>query len=753
MQLHFARWRVHVAAFVVGIALAGAAQAQAPKPAPISAPPREQGPTTIDADQIEGVGGQEVTARGNAELRQDDTVIFGDYLRFNQEFGRIEADGGVRMQQGNDRFSGTRLRYDSRNHTGVLEEPTYLMRGDQPARGNAERIEFLGPGHIRIENGTYTSCEPGRNDWRFDLSELDLNYETQTGTMRNGTLTFMDARIGPLPWISFPLENRRKSGFLAPTYTQSSSSGLVLSTPIYWNIAPEQDATITPRYMSRRGAMLLNEYRYMERRYRGEAHYELLPSDSLAGRSRSGLSIAHQQEFSPQMSGFLNLNKVSDDRYFVDLSSRVSQTSAAILPREGFLQYNGSFGGGISYYLQTRVQRFQTLQDPLSPVVSPYERVPQVTFGGAKNDIAGIGDFALPMEYTRFAHATLVEGQRVVMNPTFTAPIVAPGYFVTPKIGMHYAGYNLQNAPAGTPDRPSVAIPWFSVDSGLVFERNMRLAGESFVQTLEPRLFYVHIPFRDQSRIPVFDTGLADFNYANIFTENRFAGNDRFGDANQLTAAVTTRVLGTTGQELLRATIGQRFYFKSEQVALTPTSELRTYKSSDLLASVGGKVSNDWSFDTGYQYNGRLARSERFNAAMRYSPELAKVINLGYRFTRDALAQVDVSGQWPLRPGWYGIGRYNYSFKDGRLLEGIAGIEYNAGCWILRVVGQRLQTATQLATTSIFVQLELGELMRVGTDPTDLLRRSVPSYTSTRLRPDQPVPSNLQPKLPFDLVY
>ncbi len=755
MQFHFARWRVPVAAFVAAFALAGAAQAQlrAPKPGPTPAAPREPGPTTIDADYIEGIGGQETTARGNAELRQDDTVIFGDFLRYNQEFGRIEADGGVRLQQGNDRFSGPRLRYDSRNHTGVFEEPSFLLRGDQPARGKAERIEFLGPGHFRMKNGTYTSCEPGNDDWRFDMGELDIDYDTQTGTLRNGTLRFFDASIGPIPWISFPLENRRKSGFLSPTYTQSTRGGLELSLPFYWNIAPEQDATITPRYISRRGSMLLNEYRYIDPRYAGEMHYEVLPNDQLAQLTRTGFSLTHKQTFSPALMGYLNLNKVSDDRYFVDLFSKVSQTSTVNLLQEGFLQYTGSVSG-TGYYLQSRIQRFQTLQDPLSPVVSPYQRVPQLSFGTAKNDIAGLGDAVLPIEYVRFTHPTLVEGQRVVMNPTFTAPIVAPGYFITPKVGLHYAGYNLLNAPAGTPDRQSVSIPWFSVDSGLVFERNLKLAGESFAQTLEPRLFYVHIPFRDQNQIPVFDTGLSDFNYSSIFTENRFAGGDRFGDANQLTAALTTRLLGSSsGRELLRATIAQRFYFKNEQVGLTPTSDLRTYGSSDLLASVGGRISQAWSFETAYEYNQRETRTERFNAAMRYSPEIAKVINLGYRFTRDTLNQVDISGQWPLRPRWYAIGRYNYSFKDAQLLEGIAGIEYNAGCWILRVVGHRLQAATQLASSTFFVQIELNELGRIGSDPTDLLRRTVAGYTSTRLQPDQPVPLSLQPKLPFPMVY
>lgn len=754
MQLHFAHRRVPVAAFVVAVALACAAQAQAqaPKPAPIAAPLREMGPTTIDAEHIEGVGGQETAARGNVELHQDDTVIFSDTLRFNAEFGRIEADGGVRLQQGNDRFSGPSLRYDSINRTGVFEEPSFVMRGDQPARGKAERIEFLGPGHFRMKNGSFTSCEAGREDWRFDSSELDLDYNTQTGTLRDGTLRFFDASFGPIPSISFSLENRRKSGFIAPIYSHTSSGGLELSTPFYWNIAPERDATITPRIISRRGLMLMSEYRYLDRRYTGEARYEVLPNDRLAELTRTALSIAHKQTFSPALSGYLDFNKVSDDAYFVDLSSRASKTSTVNLPRVGFLQYNGTLGAA-AYSMQGKIQRFQTLQDPLNPIVSPYQIVPQLTFGASKNDLAGIGDFSLPIEYARFTHSTLVAGDRVVTNPTFAAPIVAAGYFVTPKVGVHYGGYNLVNAPAGTPDRQSLAIPWFSVDSGLVFERNLKLAGQNYSQTLEPRLFYVNIPYRNQSQIPVFDTGVTDFNFAQIFSENRFAGGDRFGDANQLTAAATTRLLGaSTGQELLRATIAQQFYFRNQQIGLTPTSVLQSAGSSALLASVGGRISQAWSFDAGYQYS-RENGTERLNAAMRYSPELAKVINLGYRFTLNTLNQIDVSGQWPLAPGWYGIGRYNFSFQNGLLLEGIGGVEYNAGCWILRVVGHRLQTNTQLATSSLFVQLELGEFARVGSDPADLLRRTVPGYTSTHLRPDQAVPANLQPKLPFDLVY
>ena len=757
MRLHPARARAPAAALAVialALAWAGPVLAQAIKPAPVVAPSRQSGPATIDAEHIEGVGGQEVTATGNAELRQDDTVIFGDYLHYNQEFGRIEADGGVRLEQGGDRFSGPRLRYDSRNQTGVFEQPSFVLRrGEQPARGKAETIEFLGPEHYSMKNGSFTSCEAGREDWRFDAKELELNYNTERGTMRGAKLSFLDLTTPAIPWISFPLENQRKSGFLAPVYAHSSRGGLELAAPVYWNISPEKDATFTPHLISRRGLQLQSEFRYIDRGYFGEGRFEILPEDKAAGLTRSAFSLVHRETFSPNLSGYLNINRVSDDRYFVDLSSRVTQTSTGNLPREGFLQYNGSLGG-TGYSLQGLVQRFQTLQDPLNPVVSPYHRVPQITFSASRNDIAGIGDLAFPAEYVRFGHSSLVQGQRVVMNPTFTAPVVAPGYFVTPKAGLHFAGYNLQNADIGTPDRQTITIPWFSVDSGLVYERGVSLAGQNFTQTLEPRLYYVRIPFRDQSRIPLFDTGLADFNYAQIFSENRFVGGDRFGDANQLTAALTTRLLAaSSGQELLRATIGQRFYLKDEEVGLTPTSELRTFGSSDLLAAVGGRISQAWSFDTGYEYNGRLARTERFNAAMRYAPELTKVLNLGYRFTRDALQQIDISAQWPVRPGWYGIGRYNYSIKDGLLLSGVGGLEHNAGCWILRIIAQRLQAATQIATTSIFVQIELGDFARLGSDPREVLNRAVPGYTSTRLRPDQTVPASLQPRLPFEQVY
>ena len=754
MQLFPARLRALTAVCLAAwcAAFSGAVLAQVPTQSPAKpAPPKEKGPTTIDAERIEGVMDIETSASGRAELRQDETAIFGDRVKLNQEFGRIDAEGGVRLEQGADRFTGSRLQFDSANDTGVLDNPTFLIRGGgKPARGKAERIDFLGKGHYRINNGSFTTCEPGRDDWSVEAESLELDYDEQDATVRNGRLRFLDQTIAVLPWMTFPLEKGRKTGFLAPGYTQSTRSGLEVSTPFYWNISPEQDATITPRYLSKRGLQMQSEYRYLSPKYSGTASLEYLPNDQLARINRYGMSLYHQQTFSPHLFGRLDLNRVSDNRYFVDLFSKVRQTSQATAQREGFLQYTGD-----SYWLQGRIQRFQSLQDPLAPIVSPYHRVPQISFGTWKNEVAGIADVSLPGEYARFTHSTLVEGTRIMANPTITAPYLTPGFFFTPKAGLHYAGYNLDRAAIGQPDRQTVTVPWLSLDSGLVFERATTVMGREYNQTLEPRLFYVRAPYRNQDNVPLFDTALADFNYTQLFSENRFAGGDRFGDANQLTAAATTRLLFPNGQEFLRATIGQRFSFNDQRVGLTPGAP-NTTRSSDLLASVGARVAQHWNFDATVQYDPRLRQNDRAGVNLRYSPELAKFVNFGYRFNRDALNpinQVDISGQWPIRQGWYAVGRYNYSFFDGRLLEGVGGLEYNAGCWVVRFVVQRLQVATQLASVSYYVQLELNDLAKIGSDPFDLLRRAIPGYTATNARTDQPIPSSLQRRLPFEQVY
>jgi LPS-assembly protein len=711
-------------------------------------------PTTVDAQTIEGISDLEVTARGAAEIRRGELSVFGESLRYNREFGDLEGHGGVRLQSGVDRFFGPSLQYNTLDDTGVFESPGFLLPRERPARGTAERLEFLGRNRYRLFNARFTTCQPGQDDWFLEARELDLDYESEEAHAKHPRLRFFDHTLLAFPWAEFPLENRRKSGLLTPYYSQTSTRGLEFGIPYYWNIAPERDLTLTPVYMARRGFQLKNHLRYLGAPYAGELRYEYLPDDPVFGGPRTGTSWQHMQNFGRDFIGQVDYNRVSDERYFVDLASQVKQVSLGNLPQDAFLTKTGALPGAGQYTGLLRVQRFQTLQDPLAPIVPPYHRVPQLNASAAYNDIAGRVDGLLPAEYVRFVHPTLIEGARATLAPTLAAPHLAPGWFVTPKAGLRYVGYQLERAAQGEPVAPSLALPWFSLDSGLVFERPARWFGERLTQTLEPRFFYVRVPYRNQDHMPLFDTTLADFNYPQLFTENRFVGGDRFGDANQATLAVSSRFLNEAGQEAFRATLGQRYYFSDERVALIPGAPLRSAQESDVLASIGGRLFQRWTFDATTEYNPHDVRMERYGVSLRYAPEIAKVLNASYRYQRDTLRQVDISGQWPVAAGWYGVGRYNYSFFDGRLLEGLAGAEYNAGCWVFRFVVQRVQAAVGVSSTSLVFQLEFSGVGQIGTaEAVQLLRRDVPGYSVINRTDPTLAPPSARPLLPFEQVF
>lgn len=712
----------------------------------------DAGRTVIDAERIEGISDLEVSATGAAEIRRGETSIFGESLRYNRELGTAEAEGGVRLQSGADRFFGPRLEYSTLDDTGTFEQPQYLLQRDRTARGGADRLDILGKDHYLFTNATFTTCQPGQEDWRLEAKELELDYTEEEGRAKSPRLRFFDIPILGAPFVTFPLEDRRKSGLLTPYYAQTTTRGFEFGVPWYWNIAPERDLVLTPVYMAKRGVQLKNHFRYLDRPYAGELRLELLPEDKEFGDSRTGVSWQHAHTLYPGLSAQVDYNKVSDDFYFVDLASQVKQVSVTNLPQDAVLTYSGAFGSA-PYSLQARVNRFQTLQDPLAVIVPPYARMPQINFSTSAYDLGGFADVTVPAEHVRFTHPTLLEGSRQSFNPTLAVPFLAPGWFVTPKAGLRHVDYDLR-LPAPQDRSPNLSIPWFSLDSGLVFDREARWFGESLTQTMEPRLYYVYIPYQNQDHLPLFDTALADFSYAQLFTENRFSGGDRFGDANQVTLALTSRFLHANGQEGFRATIGQRYYFEDERVGLTPGAPLRRSTESDVLASIGGRLFTNWSFDATTQYNRIEQRMERYTVGARYSPEIAKVLNASYRFQRDTIRQIDISAQWPIAAGWYGVGRYNYSLLDSRLLEGLAGFEYNAGCWVFRAVVQRVQAATEIASTALVFQLEFNGIGQIGTDEAvELLKRNVPGYSVTNPADPRLAPPGVRPALPFEQVF
>jgi LPS-assembly protein len=586
----------------------------------------------------------------------------------------------------------------------------------------------------------------------LQADEIVLDFEASEGRATSPRLRFLDTTILAAPFAVFPLDNQRKSGVLTPYYAQSTVRGFEIGLPYYWNIAPERDATITPVYMSRRGAQLKTVLRYLERPYNGQLRVEYLPEDRLFEGDRYGVSLQHSHNFFPGLAGQVDYNRVSDDRYFVDLATQVRQVSVSNLPQDAYLTYGGAVGR-VGLGMQARVQRFQTLQDPAAPITPPYHRVPQLNFSSYVNDLGGLLDASLPAEFVHFSHPSLVEGSRLALQPTFAAPRLAPGWFITPKVGVRHVGYDLTRTAAGQPTRPEVSIPWASVDSGLVFEREANWFGEAMTQTLEPRAFYVYVPYRAQDQIPLFDTALADFNYAQLFSENRFSGGDRFGDANHVTLALTSRFLTSQANEAFRATVGQRYHFQSERVGLARDAPVRNFENSDILASVGARLKH-WIFDATTQYSPSHGEPERYAVSGRYAPEVAKVLNASYRFNRGTVRQFDISGQWPVAAGWYAVGRYNYSLLDKRLLEGLFGLEYNAGCWVMRAVVQRIQAATQVSSTAFFFQIEFNGVGQLGTDEAvSLLQRNVPGYSVSNPRDLSVTPPSMRPRLPFEQVF
>lgn len=703
-------------------------------------------PLIIDADAMTGRNEVNASAEGSVHMTQGNAKFDADKVEYRQEIDEVEATGNVKLEREGERISGPHLKLRMKDNIGAFDQPDYMIsRGivgpsssadaaPLVGHGHAEKLLFKGQNHYGMEDASYTTCtveNSGSPDWYTQLGSLDLDYVEGVGRARNATVYFKDAPIFYTPLLSFPLNNNRKSGLLAPSGGSTTNGGFEYLQPFYWNIAPEMDATIAPRFMFRRGVQLQAEYRYLGQSYAGRVFGEYLGNDKVAKRSRYQGTLEHQQSFGGGFWGSLNLNGASDDAYFRDLSTRLTNTSQTFLLREGRLNYQADW-----WAASLLVQRYQTLQDPSAPITAPYDKLPQLSVSGTRADLPAGMVFTFTGESTYFKSpdSTRVSGLRSVIYPQLSLPWQNAAFFITPKLGMNLSRYRMDASSSSTAMANYVRdLPVFSLDAGMTFERESPLFGKDVVQTLEPRLFYLRVPYRDQSMLPVFDSGAVDFNFAQMFSENLFVGNDRIADANQATIAATSRFLdANTGVELARFVIGQRYYFADQLVTL-PGVTARTGRIADFLVAASGRINRDLSLDSGLQYNPRDSQLERFNVGLRYQPELGRTLNLGYRYSRDLLRQIDISGQWPVAKGISAVGRMNYSLKDKQLLQAIAGLEYAQSCWSLRFVLQRLVTALNTTSSGWFLQLELHDFASIGTNPLEVLKRSVPGYSKLRL--------------------
>jgi LPS-assembly protein len=682
--------------------------------------PAAEGAAYVRAERISGEIEERLTLEGNAEVRRAGTVLRGDQITYTVATDEIEATGNVRVYRDGVAFFGPslKLRIDAR--TGAMPEAgfTYAPHG---GRGTARRIEFLEGDRLRLEDAVYTTCAPGDDSWWIQARRLTLDHDGEVGIADDASVHFQGLPILASPYFQFPLGDRRRSGLLTPSVGINSKLGVEATVPYYWDIAPNYDATISPRVMTKRGLLLGNEFRYLEPNFRGTVEYDLVPYDRVTEGSRSYVALHHLYDNAAGLTGGINYNRVSDDLVLADYSRTIVGSSRLVLPQTAFLQYTQPHWRSL-----LRVEQNQTLQDPNEPVVKPHERVPQLSFSATAPRFAGF-DAGVMMDATRFEHPTLESGSRFIVNPALAYPVRAPGYFLIPRVQWLGAWYELDDA-TRPEQRPSRTLPLASVDGGLVFERDARWFGEASVQTLEPRLFYAYVPYRDQSNLPVFDTAEADFNFTQLFRENRYSGFDRVSNDNQLTMALVGRVLDpASGAERLRGAIGQRFYFSSQEVTL-PGGTASTGSESDLLFELRGVVASGWITDLYVQHSTLENRLVRAAAALRWQPRADSILSVAYRYKLDEIEQIDVAAAWPIAARWYGVGRANYSMRDSSWVELLAGFEYRQDCWAVRIVGQSFATPGEARTTSLLFQLQLNGVASIGTGVLDQLRRSIPGY-------------------------
>jgi len=742
----------------------------------------------INGDKLELHLDRKMRAIGNASISRGKQSIQGDVIDYDMQNDELYAKGNAILNLGDSQLSGSELHMQLSTSIGEIRDASITMlktvrhsnnfstsqtqpidgRSDytitgtatdsnqsptseiiqlalsssqvnsSKARGDAKTILFEGQDKKRLKDARYTTCEVGVDDWYIKTKELELNNFTESGVAKNAYIEIKGVPVLYTPWIGFSYSNQRKSGLLSPTYGTTSKNGLEISVPFYWNISPDMDATLTTRTLSKRGVQLQGEFRYLEEKFSGIDSLEYLPSDNQSGENRYYASLKHQHNLGSGWSAGYSLEKVSDDQYFSDLSTRIVTTSRINLPQQFNLDYANE-----TWRFNGLAQKFQTLDKKSYP----YERLPQMTLTGSQY----FGDVNANLYTQLVAFDSNINdpvvkptGNRLTLYPSISLPMNQSYGYITPKIGIHHTSYNLNNN-ANNPGSQQRTLPIASLDGGLFFDRDLKISNRAYTQTIEPRLFYVYIPNAKQTDIPIFDSSTSDLNFSTLFRENQYTGNDRINNANQLSLALTTRLIESdTGIQRLSASVGQRYYFADQKVTLNNTEIVRENNTSDIVVGLTTYLKTNWNVNAFWQYNTTDSTSTRTTLASRFSPEPGKALNLSYTYRQNTsstnesngINQFDFSGQWPLGQGWYGIGRANYSIEDKHIIETLAGVEYNAGCWQTRTVIQRVSTATANASYALFFQIELGGLASIGTDPLDVIKRSIPGYVSTGLIPD-----------------
>lgn len=696
---------------------------------PVNPPTANPDAIDLQADSAQASDGNVYTLDGNAVVLYGPQRLEASNITYRQDDNELTAEGDIR-------FTAPGLIIDGQDATlypdveqGNLNNITYTLT-EAHGRGTASVLDLKDRYNQHLQQASYTTCPPDNHDWELTAKEVDLDRAEGIGTARNAKLAFKGVPIIYTPYITFPIDDRRRSGLLVPKIGHTDETGADISVPYYWNIAPDKDAIITPRYMSDRGLMLSGEMRYLNKHNEGTLSAEYLPSDDrFNNEDRSLVAIEHYGNPWPRLQTSVVASNVSDDRYFEDLGSSLVKASQSNLERTAEANYHGSFWG-----LGLKLQDFQTVDPALTRADKPYKQLPQVVFNAApESRLLGL-KFSTRAEANYFTHSDgdIIKGTRVDVQPRVSLPVHRAAWYLDPAVSLRHTAYDLDNTSNDEDNSPSRTTPVVSLDAGTFFERSSHWGDTSFVQTLEPRLFYLYVPDKNQDDIPVFDTGDYDFNFWTLFRENRFSGPDRMGDANQMAVALTTRFLDPdNGVQRFSASLGSLFYFSDRNVTL-PDESVETDDSSSIVGEITLNLARNWTAKSELQWNPHSSSTARSDQHLQYRAGPRKLVNLAYRYREDIQEQTDISFLWPLSRSWHMVGRWYYSLNDRETIETLAGLGYESCCWGAQLVGRSyINDDGDSRNTAIFFQLELKGLGSLGKKVDSALEHGILGYESS----------------------
>ncbi|MBH3309909.1 LPS-assembly protein LptD [Pseudomonas mosselii] len=749
----------------------GGAYIEPTRPGMNDSTPKDESPTYINAKVSKYQQEQQIaTLAGDVVMRQGSMQAEADEANLYQAENRGELKGNVKIRDNGSLVVGDEAQIQLDTGEARVDNAEYVMHKSH-IRGNALYAKRAENAIIRLKDGTYTTCEPGSNAWQLKGNNITLNPATGFGTATNVTLRVKDFPVFYTPYIYFPIDDRRQSGFLPPSFSSSSDTGFMLVTPYYFNLAPNYDATLYPRYMAKRGMLMEGEFRYLTKSSEGQFGGAYL-SDQDDDRKlqtdykkeRWMVNWQHKGGLDDRLLAEVDYTDISDPFYFQDLESdQIGVEKRDVVNQRGTLTYRGD---NYNARLNMHAYEMATISQ-----ITPYDRLPQININGMlPYHPAGL-DFTYQTEAVRFDRdlkddfvlnkdglpdnsggglgrrldqnvfgIARANGTRLNLAPAISLPMEASYGFFTPKLKYVYTQYDLDLDSKGKTDVAASGaetrrlfgdykssqnrdIPVFSVDSGLYFDRNTQLFGTKYRQTLEPRLFYLYVPYKDQADIPIFDSSENTFNYASLFRDNRFSGTDRIGDENKLSLGVTNRWIEENGFQRQRFSIGQAFYFKDRKVQL-PGIDPRTRVDSKSDVSPYAleyeyAFNRDWRFNSDFNWDPDTRSTRSGSAMFHYQPEdnPNKIVNLGYRYRNDLITYDSITGTWkvgggdygtpgspnyikdyykiqqhdfsviwPLVPQWSVISRWQHDYNRNRTLEAMGGLEYDSCCWKIRLI-------------------------------------------------------------------